>query len=66
MRGGAPARDYTGAEVAPGVPLHAGWGRGWGRVRVIRPCVVPTIFIPQTTEFLRAPQMAGKTVSRAW
>ena len=36
MRGGTPARNRPGPAVAPGVPVHARWGRGWRCVRVDR------------------------------
>ena len=39
LLGGAPAWDCSGAEVAPGVPIHEGWGQGRHRLRVIRRCV---------------------------
>ena len=44
LRGGAPARDCTGAEVPSGVSVHAGWGRGRGCLRVMRPCVDSPLF----------------------
>ena len=34
LQRGPPARHRASPALAPGVPLHEGWGRGWCRLRV--------------------------------